>query len=97
MSQYRWDDERGMASINRSPDTRDLPTADELKRWLTEGAMPYTQEPDRCPACGRAEQCECPDCRFCDGGIPCPDLWSPTEQKRWGVGPYQPNDPTGTE
>ena len=90
MKGYQWDEERGMAAINPSPEACDTPSPDELKHWQATGEVPYTEELDRCPGCGRAEECACKDCRYCVEGVPHPEKWTAAEQKRWGVGPYKP-------
>lgn len=65
---YFWDEERGMTAIRQSPDARlelALPPK-EVRRWCATGVRPQTEEPARCPTCGRAEGCCCEDCPHCD-------------------------------
>ncbi len=94
---YHWDNERSLATINRSPNARDYPTPDEVKQWMAGSSVPYTEEPDRCLSCGRAEQCECVDCRFCTDGIPDHNLWTTDDLERALDDLFDPNNPTGTE
>lgn len=86
-----WDDERGMTVINRSPNARRYPTPEEVKGWIATGAMTFQEADDdellRCPSCGRAAQCECPDCPFCCNGMP----MAAVNNSR------KPSHPTGTE
>lgn len=85
---YHFDQERGLTTIRRSADARDYLTPAEVKSWMGSGVMPGTgladEEPDRCPTCGRAEQCACPGCEYCGDG----DLRVPRRRR---------TDPTGTE
>lgn len=69
-SRYSFDHQRGLMAIHRDPIARDIPSPDEVRRWVKDGSVPYTQEPDRCLGCGRSEQCECLDCPTCVNGTP---------------------------
>ena len=83
---YYWDGERGLTVIRRSPDARRYPMVAEVKAWMGSGTAPAPEyEPDRCPTCGRTEQCACPGCQYCGDG----DLRVPRFRRR--------TDPTGTE
>lgn len=68
---YYFDVRTGLVTIKRAADARDVPSPEEIKEWMATGAAPVTEEPDRCPTCGRSEECACGNCSYCDeSGVP---------------------------
>lgn len=56
-------------AIRRSPNARRWPSPDEVKAWMASGVAPTSYEDEldreRCPSCGRAGECVCPNCEYC--------------------------------
>jgi hypothetical protein len=69
---YYFDPERDMPTINRHPEARHYPSPDEVRAQVSGGQSNVSRfddeedDPDRCPTCGRAEDCECQGCGYCD-------------------------------
>lgn len=89
-NRYYFDQERGLVTIQRSPNAHRYPTVDEVKAWMGSGSAPSRfddEEPERCDTCGRASDCACPGCQ-CNASLR-GTVQSPCFRRR--------TDPTGTE
>lgn len=73
MQRWRHDERTGLPTIQRSPEAASYPTPEAVQHWAKTGTGPASEptvEPLRCPTCGRASDCCCPDCPYCVGGVP---------------------------